>query len=889
MHLLSPAQAVSEIVQAVTDPDFPARFFFMLGAGISVPSVPLARQIQEHCMSKAKVAGHETPTSDLLPIETYSYWFEKAFPNRIQRQQYLRSLIEDKPISAANLRLAHLLSKNAISHKVVTVNFDDHLAKALRLFGCNVSVCDDPAIANRFDIASQDIQILHIHGSYLSYDCCNLTGEIAHNAQPAPDTSRTMATKLDSILTSEYMPIVIGYSGWETDVFMSALQRRLNNQNLPTHIYWFLYSETEQDSLPHWLTSHRDVRIVSQQRPSHKSATSAPKTIDEICVWVEASIASAEGEVYLSATRVLSQFIEALNIDVPDLIRNPHEFFADYLESLSSAQEGPTYSLESVILKLRSPYSDQPLDPLFELRRAAQRSQQDAILTELKELKLDEMNSSYLIELIHLLWANQEDLSDPSQNWLPVSDALLAAYEHLKRLGSDLAEVRLTIAKALHNKAVILNELGRSEEAISTHESVIDGFQEDADEKMQKLISSQMYNQGYIAHEMGDLERAIDLYRRCEKTFVGKSNLDIRGDVARAMFNMGNAYSASGDESSASVVWDDLIERESIPCPEPVCEPLAKAYVNRANRYRADEDYDNALQYLDIVLDSFSEENSAAVNDPIARALLCKVAHFLETENFDEANSVFASLCERFFDATDPDVLSVVQIAFDLILSYISKNEELTISDELKLDFLDILDRLGEGPQSPNSMQAKFWAGLIAESNDDMAKAERMYSENIEAYKNHPAVDEGIAGLVARSIYNRGALYRDTERVEEGNAEWHRLVDMFDASPFESVAEPLSKALVNIAHEKVEEGKAEEALSEFDHAIERFSDNSEPAVQGAVANAYRLKGECLIEEGRSEEAKVVLNELLEHWGDRKHPETETYVEIAKEALETLSE
>jgi len=108
-------------------------FFFMVGAGISHPPLPLASQIQDLCKVEAQKFGKgesSLPASAPM-IEQYSHWFEHAFPQPDNRQHFLRELMEKSHISRANFRLAHLLLDKTISHLVVTTNFDDFLSRAL--------------------------------------------------------------------------------------------------------------------------------------------------------------------------------------------------------------------------------------------------------------------------------------------------------------------------------------------------------------------------------------------------------------------------------------------------------------------------------------------------------------------------------------------------------------------------------------------------------------------------------------------------------------------------------------------------------------------------------------------------------------------------------------
>src|ERR1044072_5620084 len=132
-HFIELDEAVSRIKQACEDRENEAHhpFFFMVGAGLSYPSVPLAPDIVSKCKEVAQRYGRGSEAAEKSALDSYSYWFQTAYAEPKQRQKYLHDLISEKPITHANFRLAHLLLSNKISNLVVTTNFDDFLAQAL--------------------------------------------------------------------------------------------------------------------------------------------------------------------------------------------------------------------------------------------------------------------------------------------------------------------------------------------------------------------------------------------------------------------------------------------------------------------------------------------------------------------------------------------------------------------------------------------------------------------------------------------------------------------------------------------------------------------------------------------------------------------------------------
>lgn len=255
-------QQIGEACRIAREKKRPSPFVFVIGAGISHPPIPLAREIEDHCREWATKKGITSAIDDDSPMGRYSCWFERAYPQPEHRREYLQRLIEGKPVSVANLRLAHLLLDNSVSNLVVTPNFDDFLSKALTLLGHHgFRVCDHPKTVDRIDVRSSETQIVHVHGTYWFYDQANLSGEIDARARRSDQTAFTMASLLENIFR-ERSPIVVGYSGWEKDVIMTALKRRLAGR-LPYRLYWFCHRRDDVVLLPETLEGVNDVYSFS--------------------------------------------------------------------------------------------------------------------------------------------------------------------------------------------------------------------------------------------------------------------------------------------------------------------------------------------------------------------------------------------------------------------------------------------------------------------------------------------------------------------------------------------------------------------------------------------------------------------------------------------------
>ena len=121
-------------------------YLFIVGAGISAPEILTANGIIDQCKKKVEqlCQGDEEKlqricdTAERLgenSAKYYSYWFEQAYKNKIHRQQYLKSIMNNSRISMSNLLLAQILNIKTIATTAITPNFDNHLLKSLNLLG----------------------------------------------------------------------------------------------------------------------------------------------------------------------------------------------------------------------------------------------------------------------------------------------------------------------------------------------------------------------------------------------------------------------------------------------------------------------------------------------------------------------------------------------------------------------------------------------------------------------------------------------------------------------------------------------------------------------------------------------------------------------------------
>ncbi|MEK7213990.1 MAG: SIR2 family protein [Chloroflexota bacterium] len=614
MNLIDLKEAVSHIKQAVDAEDKNGSpFFFIVGAGISHPSVPLAAAITAHCQEVAREYDRNHPPSKPDdPMEAYSHWFREAYPQPEDRRRYLHELIDKKPISDANLRLAHLLDLGPIGRLVVTPNFDDFLSRALQLFGTAHVGCDHPATTERIAPARPEVvQIVQVHGSHWFYDCTNLTDEMTDVAgrTGAPIPPVSMPALLDELLAHR-SPLVTGYSGWSGDVIMSALRRRLlypdgRNRRLGHNLYWFCYRREEAERLPAFLNDHANVCLVVPPPAVPERATYAERSgvingtdrdepsaeggrrsLSGVQPAASGSIGRAGGVAgvsnpspaieapladVLSGQQVFESFILAFDLKAPRLFEDPLAHFAEHLARQFDVTAGSVssdiYGIQDVLRRIRA---------AAELEQnQEQASQIERDMEAIRDL-LRRADHREVVRRVAAIDLTQVTDGDPLRDLLTAayeaalgllddSDEELLGYELVGRIGARLDAVapetaqgvRLEIATAVLYRGLTLGSLGRGDEAVAAYDEVVRRFGEAPEAALRGQVARALVNKGFSLGELGRGDAAVAAYDEVMRRFGEAPEAALRQQVARAHFNLACFMALAGrlEDAARELGW----------------------------------------------------------------------------------------------------------------------------------------------------------------------------------------------------------------------------------------------------------------------------------------------------------------------------------------------
>jgi tetratricopeptide (TPR) repeat protein len=750
--------AVAKIYQVVkqrNNRDHGPPFFFIAGAGMSYPQIPLARDIEAHCRKEAESYGDSALPESTTPIDSYSHWFGKAYPSAEELQNYLRKLMEDKPISKANLRLAHLLLDGSIARTVFTSNFDDMISKALELFGERPLICDHPLTVSRMRIESGDIQIIHVHGSYWFYDCCNLKEDIKNRSGNA-----LMSVMLDQSLR-DHSPLILGYSGWEGDILMSALRRRLEAGKLGVPIYWFCYKRDNLDALPKWLTEHNDVYFVLPDEPiaaiSSSSISSSEPDADasgnlSLNDKVGDSLTESKAPT-LPADRAIDALVNKFALPAPPLTENPLNFYAERLKDLLGPRDTEPdtyYGFHTVIERVERAMNcleAQGPDRLRRLRDAMSRADYRGAVEAARDLNLGVLAANELRETLNAVADACDGLLDDSAEEIAGYDLLIQIANLLETNGPLEASTRERIATALYNKGITLGTLGNSEEAIVAYNELLRRFGDAEEPAIIETIANTLFNKGSQLRILNKNEEAIAVYDELLRRFADAQAPAIIETVAGALANRGNTLRRLDRNEEAIAAYDEILLRFAHAREPELRERIARALLNKGAALGVLSRSEEAIAVYDELLRRFADAQEPVIIETIASALLNKGVRLAVLKRSEEAIAVYDELLRRFADAQEPEIRETIAMALrnkGFRLGTLNRSEEaIAVYDELLRRFTDAQELPIQAQVAKALINKAAALGALNRSEEQIAAYNELLHRFAES--EEPVIQEQVA------------------------------------------------------------------------------------------------------------------------------------------------
>lgn len=168
---------------------------------------------------------------ELWSPEEYSFYFEKCYPSRSDREYYIRNKVRDIKPSLGYLCMGELIVNGKID-LVSTTNFDDLVQAGVHSINPGFSIKTiSSAVSNSvgFTLNEGFPNIIKLHGDYLFDKLKNTESELQKLEDKIADIWKT-SIKQNGL-------IVIGYAGNDNSV-MSVLEGLINEGGIKKGVYW---------------------------------------------------------------------------------------------------------------------------------------------------------------------------------------------------------------------------------------------------------------------------------------------------------------------------------------------------------------------------------------------------------------------------------------------------------------------------------------------------------------------------------------------------------------------------------------------------------------------------------------------------------------------------
>ena len=556
-----------------------------------------------------------------------------------------------------------------------------------------------------------------------------------------------MQSLLDRIL-SRHSPLVIGYAGWEGDVIMTALLRRLKS-GLSNNLYWFCYRRTDAEMLPSWLRDNRDVRVVLPPVPANKldSQPASDAKLGSLAIGSEPT---------LTAQSVLDKLVDAFTETSPALTLDPIGFFAGQLKNSfpldpSDKPGEDIYSLRDVIRRVELAKEGEktptPLEAEIEsVRDAVRRSAYLEALQTASQLgpKLtSDTQREMLVESVTSAAVGLNDNSEAEIGGYDLALGLAAGSAHTSARTQD------RVALALFNKGIALGQLNRAEEEIQSYNEVLRRFGDASEAELRERVAMALFNKCVTLAELNRPEEAIQGYNEALRRFGDGTEPALREAVAKTLFNKGVTLGKLNRSEEAIQTYDEALQRFGDATEPAVREQVAMSLFNRSGTLSRLDRSEEAIRSYDELPRRFGDATEPVARELVAKALVNKGVTLGGLNRGEEEIQSYDEVLRRFGDATEPVLREQIAMALvnkGVALSKLNRNEE-----EIQ-SYDEVLRRFGDATEPEERRQvakALAYKGQTLSTLKRPQEARSSFQEVLKRFADSP--DGAIQQLVEKA------------------------------------------------------------------------------------------------------------------------------------------
>jgi len=437
-------------------------------------------------------------------------------------------------------------------------------------------------------------------------------------------------------------------------------------------------------------------------------------------------------------------------------------------------------------------------------------------------------------------------------------DEALRATRRFLEVNSDNAAARV-------NLAVILSELGRSEEAIQTCDEVLRRFEDTAELALREQVAKALVIKGVTLGQMNHSEEEVQTYDEVLRRFGDATELALREPVAKALFNKGVTLGQLNRSEGAIQTYDEVLRRFGDAAELALRERVAKALFNKGVTLGQLNRSEEAIQSYDEVLRRFGDAAELGLRELVAKALVAKGVTLGQLNRSEEEIEIYDEVLRRFGDASELALLQPVATALvnkGVALSQLNRSEEsIHTYDEALRRFGDATELALRELVVKALVNKGLRLGQLNRSEEEI----QAYDEVLRRFGD--AIELALREAVAKALYNKGFRLGQLNRSEDAIQSYDELLRRFGDTAELALREQVAKALVSKGVRLGQLNRSEEEIQTYDELLRRFGDAPELGLREQVAKALVGKGFRLGQLKRSEEEIQIYDEVLRRFGD----------------------
>ena len=821
-------------------------YFFIAGSGISNESVKSTSEIISECK---KICGEGDLNIEEYRADQYSYWVKKAFPHRETRRRYIESLVKNKKIPESVMKLANILISRKVSNLVVTPNFDPFIYESLKMFGeSDILLSDNNMSINKLDIESNNLNVLHVHGTYEFYDLFNQS--YLERANLSEENIFSTGYFLKSAL-NKMSPIVIGYGGVENDIIMKELKERLNIP-LKYKIYWFCYTEEDYNNLPSWLKYFEQDRklerddvifVLPEQRKDYSSDDKNLKNL----IFNER----------LNAKDVLSGIINEFHIKSPEIIQEPMIFLKKrFINNFSKN----IYS-DLLLLKFNDIEDDKEIADIKnaiinnDIREIIVKTEdvvkdlnnfekkQIKILLKYLTIAVDENTSvgfkqSDLIKIINLYNIIYQSIENEADN-----------VDKLNFVKIRLEEFSLLKSESVRKNKIehILNDInqiqGESDEYRSTYRKCIniklmytkendEQFYDDVINKIKrwddsedvKLLIGIYIKKGIYLENNNQTESALTMFENAEKCFVYVRNDEwFKHILILCKVRKASLLNELEQYDNALLEIESAKNRFNNSEDIDIKNLLADAMILKGTILRKNMKFDEAEEAFDEVYDRYSCDNNEIIRRKAVKALLNKAEVLECDENYYDAVEVYNDIISRYKNDKDKE------LRIDSIQARLNKIVILTKSERDEIIIKKCNEVLKEYENEADErikliiLQVRLCKAIGLHNSGRQKEAIELYNNIIKARRED--ADIKMKSLIMEARIFKSYCLKDESKCVDAKEMCNEIMSICKSNEDKKSKEQVVDIMLNQADSLIKSGGAQDALKIYDEIEVTYNDD----------------------------------------------------------------